>query len=198
MCCDRGRGKLFSDVTFDLTSGQALIVTGENGSGKTSLLKILTGLSLPAEGSVLWDQVNIHHQTQSYQQQLLYLGHRVAVKTELTVRENLQLLVKLWPSELTVTIPELAEYVGLRQRLSVQCGRLSAGQQRRLALARLFISDQKLWILDEPLTALDVEFTKTIEEQLAWHLDNQGMLVLTTHRDIYIDPARLIKLELSH
>ncbi len=197
LCCERGRGKLFSSVEFSLNSGQALIITGENGSGKTSLLKILTGLSLAVEGVVLWDQLDIHQQAQSYQQHLLYIGHRAAVKTELTVRENLQLLLKLWPNECAMTIPELAERVGLRKRLSVQCGRLSAGQQRRVALARLFISQQKLWILDEPLTALDVEFIASIEQQLALHLDNQGLLVLTTHRGIQIDPARLIKLELS-
>lgn len=197
LSCERGRRELFSDVAFSLNSGQSLIVTGENGSGKTSLLKILTGLSLAAEGAVLWDQQDIHHQAQSYQQQLLYIGHRAAVKTELTVRENLQLLLKLWPNELAMSIPELADCVGLRKRLSVQCGRLSAGQQRRVALARLFVAQQKLWILDEPLTALDVGFIEAIEQQLGRHLDNQGLLVLTTHRGIEIDPAKLIKLELS-
>lgn len=189
---------LFSNVSFNLASGQALIVTGENGSGKTSLLKILTGLSQPVDGNVLWDQTDIHQQITRFQRQLLYIGHQSAIKNELSVRENLQLALKLWSTQSAMSIVQLAEQVGLRKRLSVQCGRLSAGQQRRVALARLFITQQKLWILDEPLTALDQEFRQTIELLLTKHLHNQGLLVLTTHREINIEPDRLVKLTLSH
>ena len=197
LSCERGNGVLFSNVSFNLTSGQALIVTGENGSGKTSLLKMLTGLSQPVDGNVLWNHTEIHQQITHFQRQLLYIGHQSAIKNELSVRENLQLALKLWPTESAMTIVQLAEQVGLRKRLSVQCGRLSAGQQRRVALARLFITQQKLWILDEPLTALDQEFRETIELLLTKHLHNEGLLVLTTHREINIEPDRLVKLTLG-
>ena len=201
LSCERGRGSLFKQVSFTLESGQAMIMTGVNGAGKTSLLKIITGLSRASEGQVSWDAKDIHQHPETYQKQLLYIGHRAAVKAELTVRENLQLIMRLRPSqwqatEMTMGLVELAEIIGLRNRLSVPCGRLSAGQQRRVALARLFISHEKCWILDEPLTALDVSFIEVIEKRIAEHLNNAGILMLTTHRGIRIDDARVITLKL--
>lgn len=201
LACERGRGSLFSDVNFTLNSGQAMIVTGANGVGKTSLLKIITGLSRASQGQVSWDAEDIHHNAQTYQKQLLYIGHRAAVKSELTVRENLQILMRLLPTqhadcELALSLVELSEIIGLRKRLSVPCGRLSAGQQRRVALARLFMSHQKCWILDEPLTALDVSFIEVVEKRIAEHLNNAGILMLTTHRGIQIDDSKVTSLEL--
>lgn len=196
LSCERGRGILFDEVNFSLHGGQAMIVTGANGAGKTSLLKILTGLSRAMQGRVEWDTQDIQQHAETFQQQLLYIGHRAAVKAELTVRENLQLLTCLWPNNNDVNLVELAEIIGLRKRLSVPCGRLSAGQQRRVALARLFISNQKCWVLDEPLTALDVSFIEVIEKRIAQHLNDTGMLILTTHRGIQIDAAKTSTLEL--
>lgn len=201
LSCERGRGSLFKQVSFSLASGQAMIVTGANGAGKTSLLKIITGLSRASEGQVSWDGKDIHQQPETYQKQLLYVGHRAAVKAELTVRENLELIMRLRSSqlqatEMTMDLVELAEIIGLRRRLSVPSGRLSAGQQRRVALARLFISHEKCWILDEPLTALDVSFIEVIEKRIAEHLNNAGILMLTTHRGIQIDDAKITTLEL--
>ncbi len=184
LSCERGSRLLFENLDFSVSSGQAMIIRGSNGTGKTSLLRIITGLSQAAEGAVKWGQKCIHTIPEDYQQQLLYIGHLTAVKQELTVRENLKLLLRFWPSENNCSIPELAELVGLRQRLSVACSRLSAGQQRRVSLARLFISNQKLWVLDEPLTALDVDFIHTLEHCLQHTLQTGGMAVLTTHRGI--------------
>ena len=182
--CERGGRVLFKDTDLMVNSGQALIIQGQNGAGKTSLLRIITGLSQPTEGEIRWNDQDIAQIDQEFQQNLCYIGHLPAVKRELSVRENLQLLLKLWPQDNACEIPELAEKVGLRKRLSVPCSRLSAGQLRRVSLARLFISTQCLWILDEPLTALDVDFIATIEQQLQLHLSNGGLLVLTTHRGI--------------
>ncbi len=182
--CERGGKILFENLEFSLVNGQGMIIQGQNGTGKTSLLRIITGLSQAASGEVLWNLRNIETIADQYQQQLLYIGHLPAVKRELTVRENLKLLMRFWPGDAHCTIAQLAEYVGLRQRLSVTCSQLSAGQQRRVSLARLFISSQKLWVLDEPLTALDTHFIARIEECLQNHLKNGGMLVLTTHRGI--------------
>ncbi len=197
LACERGERVLFENLDFSLQCGQAMIVQGNNGTGKTSLLRIITGLSQAAHGSVSWNQHNIESIAEEFQQQLLYIGHLAAIKTELTVRENLQLLLRFWPSDNNCSIPELAELVGLRKRLSVTCSRLSAGQQRRVSLARLFISQQKLWVLDEPLTALDVEFIEVIEHRLQQHLNSGGMAVLTTHRGIDVGKQAEVHLNLS-
>lgn len=198
LTCERGGRVLFEGLEFSLQNGQAMIIKGSNGAGKTSLLRIITGLSQSVEGSVTWNQHNIESIAQEYQQQLLYIGHLAAVKTELTVRENLQLLMRFWPSDANCSVAELADMVGLRQRLSVTCSRLSAGQQRRVSLARLFMSKQKLWILDEPLTAIDVDFISVIEKQLQTHLSHGGMAVLTTHRGIKLGEQNFFQLDLSH
>tara|TARA_R110002049_G_scaffold13509_2_gene58627 strand:+ start:262071 stop:262703 length:633 start_codon:yes stop_codon:yes gene_type:complete len=184
LTCERGSRVLFENLDFSLHSGQAMIIQGSNGAGKTSLLRIITGLSQPVEGSVSWNNNDIQSVAEEFQSQLLYIGHLAAVKRELTVRENLQLLKRFWPSDVKGSIVELAESVGLRQRLSVTCSRLSAGQLRRVSLARLFISTQKLWVLDEPLTALDVDFIDVVEQCLQNHLQSGGMAILTTHRGI--------------
>lgn len=184
LTCERGGRTLFKGLDLVLKSGQAMIIQGDNGAGKTSLLRIITGLSQPVEGKVLWNNENIEDIAEQYQANLQYIGHLSAVKRELTVRENLKLIMRLWPSDTFLSIPELAELVGLRKRLSVTCSRLSAGQLRRVSLARLFIAVQKLWVLDEPLTALDVGFISTIEDRLQQHLERGGIVILTTHRGI--------------
>ncbi|MFK7794277.1 MAG: cytochrome c biogenesis heme-transporting ATPase CcmA [Gammaproteobacteria bacterium] len=196
LTCERGSRILFENLEFSINAGQAMIIQGSNGAGKTSLLRIITGLAPPAEGAVSWNQRNIESVTEEFQKQLLYIGHLAAVKTELTVRENLQLLKRFWPSDAEGSIADLAENVGLRQRLSVSCSRLSAGQLRRVSLARLFISTQKLWVLDEPLTALDVDFITVIEQCLQSHLKAGGMAILTTHRGIDLGEQASFTLDL--
>lgn len=194
--CERGGRLLFENLDFSVSSGQAMIIQGSNGAGKTSLLRIITGLSLPTNGTVSWNQNNIEHIAQQYQEQLLYIGHLAAVKRELTVHENLQLLQRFWPTDAAGSVADLAEHVGLRQRLSVSCSRLSAGQLRRVSLARLFISSQKLWVLDEPLTALDVGFIEVVEQCLQKHLQAGGMAILTTHRGIELGEQHSFMLDL--
>lgn len=196
LTCERGGRVLFSDVNFKVKSGQALIVQGQNGAGKTSLLRIMIGLSQPEHGIVRWNQDDIAAHAHQLQRELCYIGHQAAVKSELTVRENLTLIMRLWPQHEAVSVMELADKVGLRKRLSVPCSRLSAGQVRRVSLARLFISTQSLWVLDEPLTALDVDFIKQIEARLQQHMQNQGIVILTTHRGIDLGGQEEIKLSL--
>ena len=195
LACERGSRRLFENLDFKVSNGQAMIIKGSNGVGKTSLLRILTGLSQPVEGQVCWNEHDIEAISEEYQRELLYIGHQAAVKTELTVRENLQLLLRFWPGS-QLDVAKLAEIIGLRQRLSVVCSRLSAGQLRRVSLARLFISRQTLWVLDEPLTALDVSFIELIEQRLEQHLRVGGMAILTTHRGINLDSQETIALEM--
>lgn len=198
LSCERGGRVLFQNLGFSVGSGQAMIIQGSNGAGKTSLLRIITGLSQAVDGAVTWNNQNIGSIAEEYQQSLLYIGHLAAVKRELTVRENLQLLLRFWPQQGNCSVAELAEQVGLRQRLSVTCARLSAGQQRRVSLARLFISTQKLWVLDEPLTAIDVDFIDVVEQRLKSHLKSGGMAILTTHRGIDLGEMHSFNLDLSH
>ncbi|MEM7304552.1 MAG: cytochrome c biogenesis heme-transporting ATPase CcmA [Pseudomonadota bacterium] len=193
LSCERGSRRLFENLNFSISSGQAMIIQGSNGVGKTSLLRIITGLSQGLEGEICWNGEDINTINDEYHRDLLYIGHQSAVKAELTVRENLQLLLRFWPNE-KFSIAELAETIGLRKRLSVVCSRLSAGQQRRVSLARLFISRQPLWVLDEPLTALDVAFIELIEERLQSHLQMGGIAVLTTHRGIDLGSQQVISL----
>lgn len=195
--CERGGRVLFDDVAFELHAGEALLVQGANGSGKTSLLRIITGLTAAIEGEVLWNGASISDDEQAFQQELLFIGHQPAVKQELSVRENLRLHYALNGCEANSMV-ELAEQVGLRQRLGVICSRLSAGQQRRVSLARLFLSEQTLWVLDEPLTALDVEFIAIIEARLQAHLAKGGMLILTTHRGLDLGAAKVRTLNLDN
>ena len=196
LSCERGSRLLFENLNFSVRAGQAMIVRGSNGAGKTSLLRIVSGLSRPADGEVLWNHSNINRICRLYQQAFLYIGHLAAVKQELTVRENLQLLTRFWPYQAAGSIAQLADRVGLRKRLSVPCARLSAGQLRRVSLARLFISTHKLWILDEPLTALDVDFISAIEVCLQQHLHNGGLAILTTHRGIDLGGQHWFTLDL--
>jgi heme exporter protein A len=196
LTCERGGRVLFSDVNFVVKSGQALVVQGQNGAGKTSLLRIMVGLSQAEHGVVRWNENDIKQHGDELQRELCYIGHQPAVKNELTVRENLNLIMRLWPQHDAISVADLAAKVGLRKRLSVPCSRLSAGQVRRVSLARLFISTQSLWVLDEPLTALDVDFIREIEAQLQKHMQNKGIVILTTHRGIDLGGQEEIKLTL--
>ena len=196
LSCIRGGRVLFENCSFEVGEGEALLIRGKNGSGKTSLLRILCGLALAESGTVRWNGQDILADRFEYLSNMKYLGHLPGVKRELTVRENLTLLTALETDDEKVNVVDLAARVGLKQRLSVPCARLSAGQQRRLALAGLLITTKKLWILDEPLTALDVHFVEFIENRIQEHLDHGGIVVLTTHREIELGeyPVKIVQL----
>src|SRR5262245_13682004 len=154
--CVRGDRRIFSEISFSVAPGSLLQVTGANGSGKTSLLRILCGLLSPAEGQVNWRGANIHSLGEEYLMQVTYFGHRPGVKDELTTVENLRVAAGLSGIPLTrQKAVEALEKVGLGGRESVPARLLSEGQRRRISLARLAICTSKLWMLDEVLTALD-------------------------------------------
>ena len=132
LSCERGGRVLFKGLSFCLKRGEAMVIEGKNGAGKTSLLRIITGLSQPVEGNVTWNDENIEDIAEQFQAELQFIGHLSAVKRELTVRENLKLIMQLWPSDTHLTVPELADKVGLRRRLSVSCAR-TGKEKRRLA-----------------------------------------------------------------
>lgn len=181
--CRRGGRALFSGLSFGLQPGELLHIQGVNGSGKTSLLRILAGLSRQDAGGVRWNGTDIRESREDYASSLLYLGHQPAVKDDLTVAENLSVSLRMAGLEPSYQGLEAAlEIVGLARRVNLPARVLSQGQRRRLALARLWLDTRPLWVLDEPFTALDMHATALLESRLDRHLSEGGMVVLTTHQ----------------
>jgi len=178
----RGDRALFEDLSFSLEPGHLLQVEGANGSGKTTLLRILSGLTRPAAGCVRWCGRPVERDLPAYFSDLSYVGHLPGVKEELTPLENLAFSHALGRARAAVTAEAALERVGLPEVCEeVPCRKLSAGQRRRVALARLLMTDARLWILDEPFTALDKGGRRMVEGLLAEHVAAGGMAVITTH-----------------
>ncbi|MCK4742725.1 MAG: cytochrome c biogenesis heme-transporting ATPase CcmA [Sulfuriflexus sp.] len=181
LAAERGGQRLFSDVSFSLKDGDLLHLSGSNGSGKTTLLRMLCGLTLPVNGDISWQQKNIESNRDAFNADLLYIGHRHGMHSDLNALENLQLSTQQL-SNSTMVFSALEE-VGLSHHLNKPLRLLSQGQQRRVALARLLLESRKLWILDEPLAALDVDAVEWFSQRLAKHLENGGMAIVTTHQE---------------
>lgn len=175
---------LFENLAFTLGAGEALLVEGPNGSGKTTLLRMLCGLGRPTEGTVLWCGTDIRAAWLEYVANLSYIGHRPSIKEDLTPLENLRVACALDGAREGMEILAVLDRVGLFGFEDVPCRTLSAGQRRRVALARLLLLDTPLWILDEPLTAIDRHGVAMLEQTLDDHLQAGGMAVLTTHQRI--------------
>lgn len=192
--CIRDDRVLFDDLNFSLNSGQLLQIEGHNGSGKTSLLRILCGLTLPAEGIVYWNNQDIQEIKSNYWSTLTYIGHAHGIKAELTPLENLAMAQALATKLISVDLADALEQVGLYGFEDVPTRTLSAGQQRRVALARLLVCDTQLWILDEPFTALDKAAISMIENLLDAHAKQGGMAILTSHHTVNCTHATILKL----
>jgi heme exporter protein A len=195
LACVRGERKLFSNISFDLSAGDCLHVRGENGVGKTSLLRLLTGLSKPEVGQVLWNNELITKQVNQYHRNLLFLGHRDALKEEFSALENLQAYAALDGIDLPHEKALAALWrFGLRGRENLPVNYLSAGQKRRVLMARMLTRQAQLWILDEPFNALDVNAVALLEGLMAEHLTSGGILVLTSHQAIHIPNVKALDL----
>ncbi len=192
--CERGGYRIFEKVSFLLSEGKLLRVVGANGSGKTSLLRILCGLALPAAGEVRWKGTPIRSLREEYSRELLYLGHAPAVKDELTAAENLRISCAL------AGVPISADNVsGALDRFGIPPGKLvkqlSQGQRRRAALARLELSASvPLWLLDEPFTALDAVAADLTKGLIRNHVGGGGAVMYTTHQDAGLPDSRVIEL----
>jgi heme exporter protein A len=196
--CSRGDHRLFSELSFSLDFGQIMQVKGANGSGKTSLLRTLCGFIVPDEGDIIWRGENIRDLDEEYYAEMMYLGHLNAIKDELSALENLRISAGLSGFELDEKEALAAlRRMGLRGRELLPTKVLSQGQRRRVALARLLVSDAKLWVLDEPLTALDVGAVALIQELIEEHLQGQGMVIFTTHQPLQVSGVDMRSLSLS-
>jgi heme exporter protein A len=188
LACERGERLLFRNLDFELATGEALLVRGGNGRGKTSLLRILCGLSLPAAGAVRWRGEPIGKVHEQYGREMAYIGHANGIKDDLTPLENLRLAAALGGRDLdNATAMAALERVGLSRCLDFPARVLSFGQRRRVALAGLMTAGALLWILDEPLTGLDVQGVAMVEQMIRDHVVAGGLVIMTTHQPLALD-----------
>jgi heme exporter protein A len=198
LTCVRGDRPLFARVELAVGPGEWLHVRGANGSGKTSLLRLLAGLSRPEAGEVRWDGEPIATVAQDYRRALLFLGHQAAVKEELTGAENLQLSAQLDGAEIgRAEVDRALGRFGLKGREDLPVRVLSAGQKRRVLLARLMTRKAKLWVLDEPFTALDARAVEMLGELAREHLAQGGMAVITSHQPVPVEGGKMLELTAS-
>lgn len=195
--CIRGDRRLFRDLGFELGPGELLHVEGHNGSGKTTLLRMICGLVAPVAGEVRWAGRNIRRQREEYAAALLYVGHKPAIKADLTGVENLLVNCRLAGQPVSAAEAwTTLEHIGLRGHEDLPTRVLSQGQKKRVALARLLLARAPLWVLDEPFTALDKAAVALLEGVIEAHLEQGGMVILTTHQDVALTrgAARTLRL----
>ena len=184
--CERDERVLFDQLSFEVKAGEVVQIEGQNGSGKTTLLRMLSGLSRNFEGDIYWEGQLISDCAESFRESLLYFGHQPGVKAILTPEENLRWYASMHPTIDLKKLQYALEKVGLNGYEDVPCHMLSAGQNRRVGLARLYLSSAPLWILDEPFTAIDKRGVAEKEQLIAEHAEQGGTVILTTHHELVI------------
>jgi heme exporter protein A len=196
LSCWRNEQVLFRNINLSLSAQTVLFLSGENGSGKTSLLRILCGFRLPDEGEILWDTTSALTDP-VYLQNISYVGHKNGIKDELTVAENLNLMRSM-TSAVEKKPESVLKQIGLFKQADVLSRQLSAGQKRKLALARLMMTNNSFWILDEPFTSLDKTSVIFFESLIKQHITRGGMLILTSHHDIDLTGLTVKQINLSN
>ncbi len=194
LACIRGERGVFDNLSFALEPGEMLILSGPNGSGKSSLLRLMAGLLMPAKGALEWNSINIYEDPENHYSRFHYIGHPAALKPTLSVVENLKFWANIRgvPKRDGEQIANGLAAWGISGLANIPVQHLSAGQTKRVALARLLITFAPLWLLDEPATSLDTQAVAVLENLIAHHRQAGGMVVLSTHSDIKAEnPAEL-------
>ncbi len=182
----RGDRCLFKGLSFALNPGELLLLKGRNGSGKTSFLRAIAGLLELESGSVVWNEVAVTKEPQVFQNSLVWMAHQVGFKGDLTLLENLHYEAALRPQS-RQDFEDVLKRIGLNRLKRLPMRSLSAGQRRRVALARMLLSDAQLWIMDEPVANLDSEGRELVVELIGEHLAADGMVIMAAHQDFDID-----------
>ncbi len=197
LACRRGDRLLFENVSFQVNDGELLLIEGHNGCGKTTLLKTLATLRYPDGGYVSWQGEPILKLADEFRSELTWLGHHNAIKLDLTAMENLKIACFL--NDLVVTDDEVLnalETMGLYGYEDLPVRSLSQGQKRRTSLAYLLLTQSKLWILDEPFSALDVKAVDFLQRVISQHIEKGGMVILTTHQEVALTSGSINRLNL--
>jgi len=190
----RNDDRIFSEISFDLSEGQHLLISGANGTGKTSLLRVICGLTIPTGGTILWNQLATNNIDCRYYEHLAYLGHKNALIPELTARENLEYTFE--GNRSINRTSSVLEAFDLNNYLDQYAEKLSNGQIRKIALSRILLSEKTLWILDEPAANLDTSGTQFLLTEMQAHLDQGGMLITTSNlNDQTLKPSSEINLD---
>jgi len=197
LSCTRGERELFRKLSFTLGRGQVLHVRGINGSGKTSLLRVICGLSSADTGTRYWCDEDVREDPERFWAELLYLGHKDSVSLELSPLENVLFSQRLRGSPAACSAAQALERVQLGGCRDESTRVLSAGQRRRIALARLLVNSASLWVLDEPLTALDDAGREVFAGMLVEHCEAGGMTILTSHQELLLSSVAISHLELD-
>lgn len=195
LSCQRGERLLFESLSFSLGAGELVQVVGPNGCGKSSLLNILTGLGRLEAGKVCWNNVDIRDPDSGYRQSVAWLGHQLGIKSALSPHDNLSFYSKLFSVQ--ADIDALLHKVGLLDFADMPCHSLSAGQNRRTALARLLLEQRALWILDEPYSGLDVHGQALLSRLIGEHVSSGGSCIMTAHHSLDIPSVDVRQLELG-
>ena len=182
----RGESCLFQGLGFALNPGELLLLEGQNGSGKTSLMRAIAGMLSLESGEILWNEIPVNDQRQEFHGALVWLAHRTGLKGDLTLVENLHFEASLRP-QANVDFDAVCSRLGIARLKSLPLRSLSAGQQRRVALARMMLADVPLWLMDEPFTNLDREGRALVMQLTEEHLGNGGMCVMAAHQDVEIN-----------
>ena len=185
--------KIFSNLGFSVSTGSALIVTGKNGCGKTSLLKIIAGISMPDSGKILWGDEDVKNFRADFNGDSQFIGHKNFLRPELTIKENLRFYAKLADTELA--LPAALSFFKLTEFADEKVKKFSAGWQKRVMLAKLLSCPTTIWILDEPSNNLDKEGRAMLHGLIKNRIGEDGLVILTTHDEMFFDLGPRLNLE---